>query len=297
MKEKVRNMKMPLFSLFGKSRSVVLLCLGLFFLNGLQAQSLQEENRKLEKQTNKLLRTAEENLANDDFSSAEASYRQAISKSPESVKARYNMANMYYGKEKAAQSVTRLTKAAKIAETKEEKHKIFHNLGNSYMKQKKYKEAVEAYKNALRNNPKDEETRYNYALAKKMLEEEEQKGGGDDNKEQEDQDKQEKDKGDEGEKEQDKEDGEDKEGNGGDQKEDQKKPEDEDEKGKPDPKEGENKPGEEQPRQPQQLRPGQLSPQQIKSLLEAMNNEEKKVQDKINAEKAKGTKTRTEKDW
>lgn len=42
---------------------------------------------------------------------------------------------------------------------------------------------------------------------------------------------------------------------------------------------------------------GQLSPQQIKSLLEAMNNEEKKVQDKINAEKAKGVKVRTEKDW
>ncbi len=288
-------MKKSLFFLSGNMRTLLLVFLGFFFLNGLNAQSLQEENRKIEKQTNKLLRTAEEDLAENDFSAAEASYRQAVSKSPESVKARYNMANMYYGKEKPAQSVTRLRQAAKIAETKEEKHKIYHNLGNSFMEQKKYKEAVGAYKDALRNNPKDEETRYNYALAKKMLEEEEQSGGGgDDDKEQEDQDKQDQDKGDEGEQEQDKQEGDDKEDKGGDQQDNQNKPEDEDEKGKPEPKEGEDKPREQQPQQP---RPGQLSPEQIKSLLEAMNNEEKKVQDKINAEKAKGAKTRTEKDW
>ncbi|PIX08878.1 MAG: hypothetical protein COZ75_09670, partial [Flavobacteriaceae bacterium CG_4_8_14_3_um_filter_34_10] len=47
---------------------------------------------------------------------------------------------------------------------------------------------------------------------------------------------------------------------------------------------------------PQQVE-GQLSPQQIQSLLEAMNNQEKKVQDKINAEKQKGVKTKPEKDW
>lgn len=282
----------------GNIRVLLLVCVSFFLLNELQAQSLQEENKKIEKQTNKLLRSAEDNLAENDFSAAEATYRKAISKSPESVKARYNMANMYYGKEKPAQSVSRLKQAAKIAETKEEKHSIFHNLGNSFMQQKKYKEAVDAYKDALRNNPKDEETRYNYALAKKMLEEEEQSGGGgDDDKEQEDQDKQDKDKGDEGEQKQDKQEGDDKEDKGGDQKDDKEKPENEDENGKPDPKEGEDKPGKEQPQQPQQPRPGQLSPEQIKSLLEAMNNEEKKVQDKINAEKAKGAKTRTEKDW
>jgi hypothetical protein len=35
----------------------------------------------------------------------------------------------------------------------------------------------------------------------------------------------------------------------------------------------------------------------VKSLLEAMNNEEKKTQDKINAEKQKGAKVKTDKDW
>ena len=277
-------------------RNLFMVFLAFFFLNLSSAQSLQEENKKIEKQTNKLLRSAQEDLAENNFASAEASYRQAVSKSPENVKARYNMANMYYGKEKPAQAVTRLRQAAKIAETKEDKHKIFHNLGNSFMEQKKYREAVDAYKDALRNNPKDEETRYNYALAKKMLEEEEQSGGGgDDNKEQEDQEKQDQDKGDEGEQEQENQEGEDKEDQGGDPKDEPGQPEDKDENGKQEPKEeGDDKPAEQQP---QQQRQGQLSPEQIKSLLEAMNNEEKKVQDKINAEKAKGVKTRTDKDW
>ena len=289
-------MKFSWLFLSGKMRTLFPVFLAFFFLNLGRAQSLQEDYKKIEKQTNKLLRSAEENLADNDFASAEASYRQAVSKSPENVKARYNMANMYYGKEKPAQAATRLLEAAKIAGTKEEKHNIFHNLGNSFMEQKKYKEAVEAYKNALRNNPKDEETRYNYALAKKMLEEEEQSGGGgDDDKEQEDQEKKDQEKGDEGEQEQDNQEGEDKEDKGGDPKDESGQPEDQDENGKQEPKEeGDEKPAQQQPQQP---RPGQLSPEQIKSLLEAMNNEEKKVQDKINAEKAKGAKTRTEKDW
>jgi cytochrome c-type biogenesis protein CcmH/NrfG len=46
------------------------------------------------------------------------------------------------------------------------KHRAFHNLGN-VLWMKRITQAVEAYKNALRNDPSDEETRYNYALAKK----------------------------------------------------------------------------------------------------------------------------------
>ena len=69
--------------------------------------------------------------------------------------------------------------------------------------------------------------------------------------------------------------------NEGDQKKDQK------------PNEGENKP--EEKKQPP--RQGQLSPQQVQSLLEAMNNQEKKVQDKVNAKKVKGVPVRGKKDW
>jgi len=266
------------------------------------AQTIQKSDKKLEKETQELLRTAEDQLGENDFASAEASYREAIAKSPENITAKYNMANMYYGKEKASQAEEKYKQAASIAETKAAKHEVFHNLGNTYMKQKKYQEAVAAYKDALRNNPTDDETRYNLALAKKMLEKEqnENEGGGDDDKKDQDKNQEDKnkDKDDKGDQDKDKNEGDKKEDQGGDQKDDQQKePEKPDDEGKPkDKNDKQDQNGEKQP-QEQQPQPGQLSPQQIKNLLEAMNNEEKKVQDKINAQKAKGAKTRTEKDW
>ena len=57
-----------------------------------------------------------------------------------------------------------------------------------------------------------------------------------------------------------------------------------------------NKQGD-QKKKKQQQQPGKLSPQQVRNLLEAMNNQEKKVQEKINAQKTKGVKVRNEKDW
>jgi len=279
-------------------RSCLLLGAGLLFFNISFGQSVQEENKQIIRKTDKILREAEKELSENDFASAEASYRQAVSKNPESVTARYNMANMYYGKEKPAQAATRYDQASKIAGTKEEKHRIFHNMGNSFMEQKNYAGAVEAYKNALRNIPSDEETRYNLALAKKMLEKEKEDGGGgeDDKKEQNKDDKNKDKKDDQGKKDQDKKDGEDKEDKGGDPKDDAKQePEKPDDKG--DPKDKKEEKGDQEKEQQPQPQPGQLSAQQIKNLLEAMNNEEKKVQEKINAQKAKGAKTRTGKDW
>ena len=303
MKARIR-MKNLLRS-FSISARINLFLMGFFLMAvGLQAQTLQENDKKLERQTNKILRTAKEELGENDFASAEASYRKAVSKNETSTPARYNMANMYYGKEKPAQATSRYKQAAKVAETKDEKHEVFHNLGNSYMDQKKYAEAIEAYKNALRNNPADEETRYNLALAKKMLEKEQQENKDQDDKkdDKKDQDKKDQDKDkkedDKGEKDK-KDEGDKKENEGGDkEKEPKKEPEKPDENGEPkDQKEQKDEKGDQEKEQPQQQQPGQLSPQQIKSLLEAMNNEEKKVQDKINAEKAKGAKTKTAKDW
>jgi len=114
-------------------------------------------------------------LEDNAFAKAEASYREAVALDPTNVAAKYNSGNNYYENEKWEESTAGLLKATAIAQTKKEKHKAFHNLGNALYQQKDFKAAVEAYKNALRNNPTDEETRYNLALAK---EEEEQNGGG-----------------------------------------------------------------------------------------------------------------------
>lgn len=265
----------------------------------------QENPEKLARQSNRYIAEAQDAMADDDFASAEASYRKAIATDPSNTAARYNMGNLYYTKEKSLNAEERLKEAAEIAESKPEKHRIFHNLGNSYMQQKNYQGAVDAFKNALRNDPTDEETRYNLALAKKMLEKEQQNQEG--NQDQNKQDENNKDKNQDQQKKDQNQDGE----GGDDEKEDQ-KPKDEGENEK-DKKEGDQnedkqkeqgeeqkkdpKPGDKEKQQQQKPAQGQLSPQQIQSLLEAMNNEEKKVQDKINAQKAKGIKVKTEKDW
>lgn len=279
------------------------------FLFAIPGVSAQEDPEKAARQSQSLMSDAREALEEEDFASAEAYYREAISKDPSNAAARYNLGTVYHNEDLTGEALERDSQAAEIAEEKPLKHKSFHNKGNAFMKQKKYPEAIEAYKDALRNNPNDEETRYNLALAKKMWEKEKQDGGGDDseNKEGDQENEQQENKdqkdqqGDQGEQEQDQQ-GDPKDQEGGEQQDEQKqdpKKEGEGEQQKQDQGEGE-KPQDQQQKQQQQQQqpvPGQLSPQQIKSLLEAMGNEEKKVQEKMNAEKVQGVPTRAEKDW
>lgn len=223
----------------------------------------------------------------EDFVSAEMAYRKAISERSTTTAGIYNLGNSYYKSKNYDEALYRLDQASKTATSKDEKHKAYHNMGNILMKSKKCKEAVEAYKSALRNDPTDDETRYNLVLAKECADQQKDQNKDDENKD--DKDKKDEDKKDEnkdkGENKdnQDKKDGDDK------QDEDGKPKDEKDNKGKGD----EEKKDQQQPK-PQ---PGQLSPQQIKNLLEAMNNQEQKVQEKVNAEKQKGVKVKTEKDW
>jgi tetratricopeptide (TPR) repeat protein len=237
-------------------------------------------------------------LAEEDFVSAEMEYRKALSKEPTSVAGVYNLGNSYYQSGNYEEALYRHQQAIKNTTSKDEKHKAYHNIGNILMKNKKCKEAVEAFKNALRNNPNDDETRYNLGLAKICAEEQkdqnkddenkEDKEDKDENKDQENKDKEGADKEDQKDKgEEDKKEGDDEKDKDGEPKDEKDKKEDKGEGDK------EEKKDDQKPK-PQ---PGQLSPQQIKSLLEAMNNQEQKVQEKMNAEKQKGVKIKTEKDW
>lgn len=262
----------------------------------------QEEDKALElatKKANDLVYKANDLASNDDFISAEMEYRKALSQKPTSVAGTYNLAHSYYKEGNYEEALYRNKQAAKNATDKVEKHRAYHNIGNILMQNNECKQAVEAYKNALRNDPTDDESRYNLGLAKecakKQEQEQEQDDKGDDKKDKkEDENKDEKDKKEKDKKDENKEDQKDKgdkdKKEGDDQKDDKGKPKDEkDDKGK----EGDDKKEQQKPKQ----QPGQLSQQQIKNLLEAMNNQEQKVQEKMNAKKAKGVKVQTEKDW
>jgi len=89
-----------------------------------------------------------EHLSDNAFAKAEVAYREAISLDPSSVPAKYNAGNNYYRNEKYEESTASLVKATEVSQTKKEKHKAFHNLGNALYQQENWEGAVEAYKNA-----------------------------------------------------------------------------------------------------------------------------------------------------
>lgn len=216
------------------------------------------------------------------YAEAEAEYRISQYGNPRRAAASYNLGNAIYRQKQPSEAKQSYLEALENAKGKKQKHKAFHNLGNVLMTEKNYQGAVEAYKNALRSNPNDEETRYNYALAKQKLKENPPK------KDDKDKDK---DKNKDQNKEQQPKDNKD-------QNKDQQDNKDKNKDKKDDPKNPENKEGKgDEDKQPQKPQPSGASKQRMENLLDALNNEEKKIQDKIKGKEVKGRPTRNEKDW
>ena len=220
------------------------------------------------------------------YADAEADFRVTESKkSPKKATAGYNLGNSVYRQNQQGEAQIRYIQALEHAKTKEEKHRIYHNLGNTFMLEKKYDLAADAYKNALRNNPNDEETRYNYALAKRKNKDnpppkdnkkDNKGGGGQDNK------PQPKDKDGKNDKGNDK-----KDSDKNDQNNKDKQGDNQEGKGDGDKKEDKN----------ENPKPSGADKQRIDNILDAVNNAEKKVQDKVNAKKVKARPVSNEKDW
>ena len=241
-------------------------------------------------------------LLDNNFEQAEKNYRIAINDSLSDLKATFNLSNKYYTEGLYDEAISRQIEATKLAKDNSEKHRTFHNLGNSLMKKQLCSEAVLAYKNALRNNPNDDETRYNLALAKKCEEEQEQNNDDENKDDKEDKNDEKKDdqkkddqqdKNDKKKDDQNKDDQQDK----NDEKKDDENKNDQQDKNDEN-KDNQNKDNNksDQPKENKNQQ-SKLSPEQIKNLLKAMENAEKKVQAKVNDKKQKGTKVVSEKDW
>ncbi|RVU90693.1 tetratricopeptide repeat protein [Flavobacterium columnare] len=207
---------------------------------------------------------------------AEANFRISKSNNPKKAVSAYNLGNAIYKQNQVSEAKTVYIKATEIAKTKNEKQYAYHNLGNTYMKEKTYDKAVEAYKNALRNNPADEESRYNYALAKKLLKENPPSKNDDEKK--------------------------DKKGDSPDKKPNQDSNQDKDKKQNDKNKNKQDKPNNKDQNKDQnqnnpQPKPNNVPKDRMQNLLDAVNNEEKKIQDRVNARKVKGAPRQEGKDW
>lgn len=114
-------------------------------------------------------------LYNDSlFVDAEIEYRKALDINPSSTEAMYNLGNTFLMQQKTQEAMKQYEAASKLEKNKTKLAKIYHNAGVILQAGKQYAQCIEAYKQSLRNNPLDHETRYNLALAQKMLKEQQQ---------------------------------------------------------------------------------------------------------------------------
>lgn len=261
----------------------------LLTLIGFSQNKDKDKTPKVELDEKQLIRSGNELYNQQNYAEAEVTYKKAVEKNPDYEKGAYNLGNAIYQQNRHKEALPMYDMVSKTTENKLTKAESFHNIGNIMMKEKKYAEAIKAYKNALRNSSKDDETRYNLALAQKLLKKEENQK--EDNKDKKDKDKKKNDKNEDKDKE-----------NKDKKKDDKEKDKDKDKNNKGDNKDQnkdkkDNKGDKDKDNQPPKPKPGEMTPQQVKQLLEAMNKEEDKTRKKINAKKAQGKKVKQEKDW
>lgn len=281
----------------------IILYIMVLFLSKVMAQtSLSSSEKEREETSRKETFLANKLLQKKEVISAEKSYRKALSESGKNVVASFNLGDLLYQNHHTDEADYYFKYAGlhKNA-TKEQKHKAFHNLGNLYMKQKKYDQAVEAYKQALRNVATDEQTRYNLAVAQQMLKEnppsppqknKENKKDDKKDKNQQNQNQQNQNKNN-----QDNKQNQDKNNKGNSNEKENKNTDNQknknNEKGNSsnensNPTNAKNKP---------EPNKEDLSPQAAENILKAMENMEKKTQEKINAQKVKAQRVKSGKDW
>lgn len=195
------------------------------------------------------------------FNDAEMKYRKSLEKDQDYFTASYNLADAVYKQERFEESSSLFEGLIDNAKTKNEKAKLYHNLGNSLFKQQKLKESIQAYKHALKNNPKDEETRHNLALAQKMLQQQE-----DNQQEQEEN-----------------------------QEEESQEEKEENQEEKQQQKQRDKQEQKQQEKQQQEKE--DMSKEDAEKMLEALQQQEKELQEKMQKKKIKGKKIKVLKDW
>ena len=101
-----------------------------------------------------------------DYANAEVSYRKALEKNPKNPQATFNLGNALMAQKKDSAAVEQFESATRLETNPLRKAQAFHNIGVICQTHKMYGEAIEAYKNSLRLNPNDDESRYNLVLCK-----------------------------------------------------------------------------------------------------------------------------------
>ena len=164
------------------ARLILLMAISLFSVLS-PLSSMAQTDRQYVRQGNKLFRSG-------DFPNAEVSYRKALEKNDRNAQALYNLGNSLLAQNKDSAAVVEFEKATKVESNELRKSQAYHNMGVICQRHQMFGEAIEAYKQSLRLNPHDDETRYNLELCKRQQKQQQQNQQNKDNKDNKDKDKQ-----------------------------------------------------------------------------------------------------------
>ncbi|MBL7113472.1 MAG: tetratricopeptide repeat protein [Bacteroidales bacterium] len=206
----------------------------------------------------KYIRQGNKEYNGGEFNESEIQYRKALDKEINSYEGNFNLGDALYKQEKYEDAARKFSNIADPEINREELSRIYHNMGNSLLKNNQLQESIEAYKQALRNNPNDPDTKHNLAYAMNMLQQQQQQ-------QQQNQDNQ-------------------------DQNQDQQEQEQEQEQQEQQEEQGEQ---EEQKEQPMD----QISEEDARRMLEALQQDEQQLQEKLKKQKAKVQRIAVLKDW
>lgn len=139
------------------------LCLLLGLLLVSTVAALAQNDRTFIRQGNRQYRARK-------WTAAEVQYRKAIARNANNPQAVYNLGCALMMQQKDSLAMQQFAKSADLQTTnKIRRAKSFHNMGVIMQNHQEFAKAIECYKMALRNNPQDNETRYNLALCKHQL--------------------------------------------------------------------------------------------------------------------------------
>lgn len=207
------------------------------------------------------------------YTDAEIDFRKVLENSPKNFEANFNLGTAYYKQGKYEDAIKSFSGALENAKDNDSRAKVFHNIGNSLLKSDKIEQSIEAYKNALKYNPNDNDTKYNLSYALELLK----------NK-----DKNQQNKNDQNKKDQNKQDQQQQNQNQDQQNKDQNKQNQQQQQ----PQDQEAKQDNTKQQQPKEHK---ISKEEAQRILEALKNNEKDLQKQLR--KRVGRVKKTDKDW
>ena len=216
-----------------------------------------------------LIRQGNKKYEKNQFLDSEIKYKEALEKNPGITAGTFNLGDAYYKQKKYEQAAQQFEITAGKTSEKGTRGKAYHNLGNSYLQMYKndpssgqsiqnLDKSINAYKNALRIDPSDQDTKYNLSYAMKLRQQQIQNQKND--KKQDKNNKQ-------------------------------------DKKDKKDQNNNQKKENQQEQNKKQQEQKKELSKQEAEQLLKALQNEEKKTQDKVLRKQERPVRIKIEKDW